>query len=166
METNNDIRKELENISPFLAKMNKGEETKKAMPAGYFEHLPDRVLHQIHELEGLTNKQPAGASQWENFKAMIWQWLSPRYMVPVAGCFLLVIGGYYFQNKSENDPHYLSAIDKNEAIQYLELHSDEIDENLLANLQPNFKEIVTSQEQAQIVSYLEENEGYDDLEEI
>jgi hypothetical protein len=166
METKHDINKELENLSPFLAKIEKGEEAKKAMPAGYFEHLPDRVLHQIYALEAVDKKPHAPAGWWEAAKIDLLAWLSPRYMVPLTACFILLLAGYFVKNTLVGSGYYLSAIDKEEAVQYLHGHIDEIDENLLANLHPNFTDIAISQDQEHIKSYLEENEGYDDLVDI
>lgn len=90
MKNKNELRDELEELSPFLAKQwEQGEGFK--VPKDYFRSLPEEVLKKVRE-EQPTVAEPQ--RNWLDDLAMFFQsLLQPRYAVAIASVAVLVIAG-------------------------------------------------------------------------
>jgi hypothetical protein len=83
MENQNDLLKELENISPELAKVSKKDAF--SIPDGYFETLPDVISERIHS-GNLKGKVVKG----HFFGSRFLKWAAASIII------LLLGSGYYY----------------------------------------------------------------------
>lgn len=90
MDKDNNIQKELEELSPLLARMKDKKETVK-IPDNYFHYLENSVMQQV-QLENrpvLQINKRESISLWSRF-------FSGRLIVGFASVVLLVLAGVYF----------------------------------------------------------------------
>ena len=161
-----EIKQELKNICPELFIVKDLKEHQEVVPEGYFVHLSDRILHQIYENSALQKREVPKISLLEKVKkwsSMIWV---PKYAVALSICFISI--GIYFVSKNSvvDEQVLLRAINKSEGLDYLFIHSEELDESMLNHLIEMPSSIALRDENAQITNYLEENLNTEDLEEI
>lgn len=84
MNRKEDIRKELEEIAPFLAKLDNKMAFK--VPKGYFEELPDNVLETVSPLAALKQKQAfkVPANYFESLPDLVLERVKPQEEPEVA----------------------------------------------------------------------------------
>jgi len=113
----NEIKDELEELSPFLSKLKKDKKEGFSMPANYFEGFEDRLMHRIHEeeaLEGTTSSDTGSASSptigfWSFIKSMF----RPQYAVGFSVAMVLIVFSLYLFNNGEqtvNQPILLAQV--------------------------------------------------------
>lgn len=106
------VQKELEEISPFLAKLS-GEKKKANTPENYFAYLENSVMQQV-ELEATPTLQTTAGT-----RVSLWNLLfSPRGAMSLASVALLIFAGFYF---IKND-----AVQSDTALQFADLTDAEI----------------------------------------
>ncbi len=106
MNNNNDIREELEGLSPFLSKQKNRPEGFE-IPKDYFKSLPNMVMDKVKE-KPVIYQEPS--SNWvDEIITMLQGLFQPRYAVAIASVAILLVAGIYFTADSEN-PAPLTAL--------------------------------------------------------
>jgi len=124
MKENQEIRNELEEISPFLAGMKKEQPFK--VPAQYFEQLQDDVLQQV---KAETQKEANPGLSWlDRGIASFLLLFQPRYAVGFASIAILLVAGIYF-SRIETDS---TAVSKNT---FADLDMEETQEYIASNIE-------------------------------
>lgn len=158
MESRNDIRDELNELSPLLSKLDKREGFQ--VPPRYFEKLTHEVLQKATTESTPVQTVPQWQQSLSNIWAAIWQ---PKMAMALATITLLVVATtFFFNNGSEvTDPlAELSAISDEELNLYIEENFDELDMVLYADINE-------SSEDGLIPSNLDDetlNELFDDFD--
>lgn len=100
MKNQDDIQKELQELSPLLAKL-KAKEQKPEVPENYFQSLPNQVWEQI-KLQPAPQRPVAPPSAWERLLKGLQVLLQPRVVVSLATFAVLITAGIYFLNFGAN----------------------------------------------------------------
>ena len=134
MKDNQDIRDELNEISPFLAGMEKKQPFK--VPAQYFEQLQNDVLQEL-KAEAQEDSQP-GLSWLDRGIEALLLLLQPRYAVGFASVAILLVAGIYFSSM-ESDPisnaeSTFADLDIEETQEYIASNIDEFEAEWLMDL--------------------------------
>jgi hypothetical protein len=129
-----EMRKELEGLSPLLHQLKKRhpDTPPDQIPKGYFHRMQDEVLGRIREEE--RQRSPGSTtSQWvEWFR----QLFSPKLVVGLATAAVLVVAGLWWMNRSvniqtvEGDIAW-SSLSQNEVNAYVNENLDEFDLDLI-----------------------------------
>lgn len=145
MNQRDDIRRELEEIAPSLAKIEKKEPFR--APDGYFEQFPQHIRTQIAG-------QPGTASASSQVMEALEQWLSillrPAYATGFSVVLLLLITGSYAlylnqQTGSANQQEMsLSMLSSQEVDAYLSEHIEQFDESVISESVGNLQAVETS----------------------
>jgi hypothetical protein len=99
----NEIKDELEKLSPFLSKFKKDKKNGFSMPANYFERFEDRLMNRIYEeeaLEATTSPDTGSASSPTiRFWSFVRLLFIPQYAAGFSiGIVVIVFGLYFFNN--------------------------------------------------------------------
>ncbi len=124
----NEIKKELEALSPFLSKIEKKESDE--VPFMYFENLADQVLEKA---------QPS--DQKTSWIALIKRFYSPKIAMGIATSLLLVAGFWFFQKSKIKTEHYktiANQITEEEIYEYLEEDIDDFSIETLEEMDIDF----------------------------
>ncbi|MFN7116770.1 MAG: hypothetical protein ACK4TA_08205 [Saprospiraceae bacterium] len=100
MKKQDDIQKELQALSPLLAKL-KAKEQKPEVPENYFQSLPNQVWEQI-KLQPAPERPTAKTSAAQHLLNRLQTLLQPRIAVSLATFIILIIAGIYFINPFVN----------------------------------------------------------------
>lgn len=97
MSKKDEIRKELEGLSPLLSKMKEEGRQPFRVPEGYFKGLPGDVLRRARAEEGLVRGRRPSAAERSGMGFGAWlQWLLlPRRAVGLAVALMLVVAGAF-----------------------------------------------------------------------
>lgn len=96
MENKEELKKELEALSPFLLTRKEKMEGFR-VPKDYFKSLPDEVLHK-------TRPTPPARSSWlDELTAFMQQLWQPRYALGLAAAVVLVVAAICFFDQPENN---------------------------------------------------------------
>lgn len=132
MDKDKDIHKELEELSPLLAKMKEQKEVVE-MPDNYFHYLENSVMQQV-QLENTPVLQTVGGtpiSLWSRF-------FSVRGIMGLASVVLLAIAGIYFNQAgtatSTNSLQFADLTDT-EILNYLTDNAEILDIYSLSELE-------------------------------
>ncbi len=98
MKNQNDIQKELQELSPLLAKL-KAKAQKPEVPENYFQSLPNQVWEQI-KLQPAPQRPVAPPNAWERLLSYFQMLLQPRVAVSLATFVILITAGVYFLNNN------------------------------------------------------------------
>lgn len=180
MHSKDEIKKELEELSPFLAKL-KAKEDPFNVPSNYFDNLADQVMAQIKEEEEVA--APKVVSQptpsWiDRLIEQLQLLLQPQYALQLASvAILLAAGAYFFWPSSSISPGNIDEIAANisedELIQYVQHNIDdfEVSQFVDAGIQEvNFdlflETEINSEEMDQLMDDLLEDLDESSLEEL
>ena len=146
-----DLKKELEEIAPFLLEKKPAEEME--VPYLYFEKLPDRVLDRINKEPGWAGNQSGNIFNW-------WQkLLSPRPVWAFAGLVLLVTACIFWW-RSPAPAGNLPTLTESDIQQYIDENEDDFSEDLILETLTDDKVEIkiedTRIDQQDIEKYLEE----------
>ena len=146
-----DLKKELEDIAPFLLEKKPAEEME--VPYLYFEKLPDRVLDRINKEPGRAGNQSGNIFNW-------WQkLLSPRPVWAFAGLVLLVTACIFWW-RSPVPAGALPELTESDILQYIDENEDDFSEDLILEALTGDKVEIkiedTRIDQQDIEKYLEE----------
>ena len=130
MNREEDIRKELEEISPFLSRLKK--ENPFEVPADYFENLPDQILEQVRPTAQPST--PVARESWlDQLLNSLATLLQPRPALALVSLALLVVAGIFLLRT--NDPGQLAERTlAEEAKDYIASNIDEVDDELLMEM--------------------------------
>jgi hypothetical protein len=103
MNKKEDIKNELNEISPFLSDLNKDRKEGFSLPNNYFENFEDRLMSRIKEENALI-----GSTKTDDSDISFISWLlkavellfTPKYAVPFATAVVLVVFGFQFFGKA------------------------------------------------------------------
>ena len=99
MENQDDIKKELEQLSPLLRGL-KEKGTGFSVPENYFQQLPDQILEQ---LKPSTQERVTARPIWlENFQQFMLSLFQPRFALALASVLILVVA-IIFINPGSNE---------------------------------------------------------------
>ncbi len=127
MKKKDEIREELNELSPLLARMKKENSFK--VPRNYFESLPDKVMEQVCPQ---PQTQQAPQIGWldrllENLAVL----LQPRYAVGLATIAILIVAGvFYLQKPGVDQPGGFDS----PLAQYISDNIDEFDAEMIYEL--------------------------------
>ena len=125
MKKKNEIKDELNKLSPFLSDIKKKDSFK--VPKNYFNSLPDKILEQVLVTTENPEKSIAQPNWLDSLIENIAVLFQPRYAVGLATVMILVIAAVYFSQKT------VSPIEESYqlASQYIEENIDEFDAEML-----------------------------------
>lgn len=129
MKNQTDIQKELQEMSPFLAKL-KAQEQKPAVPENYFHALPDQIWEQI-KLQPAPERTIKRPGILERTLQSLQVLLQPRIAVTLSTFAVLIVAGIFFlkpQNQSSTKEESLTAEDITD---YIKNNLHEFDTDLL-----------------------------------
>lgn len=138
MKHKDELREELERLSPFLAKM-KCEKEGFIVPKDYFKALPNEVLNKVQQAVPMP-EQASWRDKTVLFFQNIWQ---PRYVLAIASALAILVVAVCFIKKTPSKQEALPVATVQAAdIPYEDLHEyltdniEDIDEELIveANL--------------------------------
>ncbi len=95
MKNRDELRKELDEFSPFLKKMKERDEGFK-VPGDYFKSLPDEVLNKIKP------DVPASRSWMDELAAFVQRLWQPRYALALATAVVLVVAAVWIFDQNKN----------------------------------------------------------------
>lgn len=129
-----ELRKELQTLSPFLEVMKTEKEGFK-VPDNYFSNLADDVLWKIRtEPLALEAKEPFRKSWFEKMDSLLRTVMSPQYALVLASIVLLLVAGIFFIRPAFTPQDELASLSKEEIHQYLINHAHELDPETLVEL--------------------------------
>ena len=126
MKKNDEIREELKELSPFLAKMKREDAFK--VPKNYFDSLPDKVLEQVQP-QPATQQTPQ-ISWFDRLIDSFAVLLQPRYAVGLATVAVLLVAGVFYMQK----PVAPEITPDNSLAQYISDNIDEFDAEMIYEL--------------------------------
>jgi len=149
MKKSTKIDQELEEISPFLAEMRKGEDAFK-IPDNYFDYLSESVLEQVKLEPQLSINKKKEKTPWYAF-------LFHRAAVGSMATLAVILAVVLLTDQSQIVDQSLANISSEEFSEYVSTHIEEFEVNdfLEADLLGNIREIEL--EEQEIEQYLEEN---------
>lgn len=137
MENKESINKELESLSPKLAKL-KAKGTGLTVPENYFQALPDQVWEKIRlETKTATPPPRVSTSGWldvaTNFFYTLFQ---PRYALAFATVLVLLVAGVLIFSDDATPQHTdpLAGISEEEALLYIQQNLEDFDTKLFTDL--------------------------------
>ena len=146
-----EIREELESLSPFLAKM-KEQEDGFEVPKNYFQSLPNQVFEKLGtEPSPLKIEQKSASGFWVNPLRFLFQ---PKYAFALASVALLLIASVFWINNTPEEG-LLANLSDEEIESYIFNNIDEFDSELWMENDLGFDDLDLSNE--------EEEEYLDDL---
>ena len=100
MKRREEIREELEQLSPLLAKM-KEEDPGFRVPENYFQQLPDEIMARMEQEKSQEASPSIQASWWDQFLHSLQFLLQPRYAMALAAILLLIVAGIWWLRPTE-----------------------------------------------------------------
>ena len=142
MEPKKEIQEELEQISPFLAGLDKTQNFK--VPVNYFEEMQEDLWQKVAP----ESKSAPVAVQKKTWLSQLDEWLAnwfqPRLALSLASLLLLLTAGWYFMSSVDGSEELVaveSSLLDDEAYDYFAQNFDEFDAELLSQLDFDDEEI-------------------------
>lgn len=132
MENKDEIRKELEELSPFLSKMKKEKEGFE-VPANYFKQLPDLIMDRIQEEEAPSYSTAPTTNWLDQIIERIQLLLQPQYAMALASVAILIVASIFFfgQNDDLANATTLAEVSDDEISSYVMNNVEEFEMDLL-----------------------------------
>jgi hypothetical protein len=168
MKNKDELRDELNELSPLLAKRRGMDEGFK-VPKDYFRSLPDEVLKKVRpETPPIVEPQRNGLAGLTEFLQNLFQ---PRYALAYASVAVLIaVGIYFFVNQPVADAPQIAEVETEALENYLEENIDAISTDLLEEqFAESGTESMPSLELEAVEDYLDgslDDIDLDDLEEL
>ncbi|MCP4439816.1 MAG: hypothetical protein GY810_12805 [Aureispira sp.] len=150
-----EIAEELNEISPFLAKLKKEKKPQSGLPSNYFNNFGDRLLSRIKEEEALTPKTTANAKKDNSFWAKISWLFRPQYAIGLATMLILVVVGINMLNQTpatvvnDNPEQLLAQLSADDLNIYIDENLDEFStEDIIETMDEQTIEQLPSTEKA------------------
>lgn len=133
MKNQDDVKKELQELSPLLAKLKEKEQPLE-VPENYFDALPDQIWEQIKLMpqSECTQSQPAW---WERIMIGLQTLLQPRVAIGLATFAVLIVAGI-FMLKPDAEDHsedLFASLSAEEVTAYMSQNIHEFDTDMLIN---------------------------------
>jgi hypothetical protein len=140
MKRKEDIRKELEELSPFLAKLKK-EKDGFEVPVDYFQGLSDQIMDRIKAEEQPAPQASPATPAWVTQVKQAIQWLvQPQYALAIASVAILLVAGWWWNQSNTLRP-------SSDAL-FAELSQEDILNYIDQNIENFGTELVTAVEQS------------------
>jgi len=125
MKEQDDIQRELEGLSPELARRRAASAERQA-PEGYFEQLPDVVLQRLKNTSGSPLRVAARRSEESRW------YHRPSYIAGLAAAMALLLAfSFYFLQTEAPPAASLASLEEEEIQLYIEGHIEEFDLQLM-----------------------------------
>jgi hypothetical protein len=129
-----ELRKELQAMSPFLEVMKTDKEGFK-VPENYFSSLADEVLWKIHtEPTPIEVNAPIRKSWLEQMDSVLRAFLQPRLVLALASIAIIIVAGMFFFSPFFQPTNDLASLSHDEIQHYLINHAYELDPETLVEL--------------------------------
>jgi len=125
MEKDKNIKSELEELAPFLAKLDKKEGYQ--VPFNFFEKLEEEVLEEVLPKPNSTARQ-APTHERRSWRAIFGLQPAYRFGVALASVAVLVVIGWQFLGSSENATQEFTSI-------WEEVSLTEVEEYVVSNIE-------------------------------
>ncbi|MDX1940498.1 MAG: hypothetical protein SFU99_08100 [Saprospiraceae bacterium] len=129
MKNREDVNKELQALSPLLAKL-KEKQTPLEVPENYFHALPDQIWEQIKLMPQPERTKPQ-LGWWERLMNGASVLLRPRIAIGVATFAILVIAGIFMLKPGSDSENPFSGLSGEEVTAYMSENIHEFDTELL-----------------------------------
>lgn len=133
MRNKDELKKELEELSPFLFEQKTAGEGYR-VPKDYFKDLSDEILLQVKQPVPVTEQQPG----WLEQTILAIQYLfQPRFALAYACLALLIAATFFLGNDADSIQQQIAATNLLVEVpddlldSYVTLNIDEFDENIL-----------------------------------
>jgi hypothetical protein len=161
------LQKELENHSPFLAKMKRNDSGFE-VPKNYFKNLPDEIIGQLTTDNQPINSKKEAKTSWltEVLDNLAWL-LQPRPAMAFTSVLLLIFAGLFLLKTQKNTASSVSLADipVEDLELYLSENIDEFDTETLVQSDENlFENGINSTDEMD--AYFEEIIEETDLEDL
>ncbi len=133
MNKKEEVQKELQALSPLLARM-KAQEPKLEVPENYFEALPDQVWEQIKLMPQPERVQPGW---WARLQANVQVLLQPRIAVGLATFVVLIVAGIYFLKPTTSSDDPFARLTAEEVTAYMAQNAEEFEPSMLLEAMGN-----------------------------
>lgn len=125
MKERDDIQKELEGLSPELAR-RRAADSDRRIPEDYFEQLPDVVLQRLQTAPASPLRVAARRTSQRRW------YQQPSLIAGLAATVLLLLAFlFYLQQPQPSQPSSLAALEEEEIQLYIEEHIEEFDLQLI-----------------------------------
>lgn len=162
MENKENIKKELEELAPIFARMEKKNPF--SVPDSYFQNLPGKLLERVKQ-----EPQPLPERMEQMLNSFFNRLFQPRYAIPFAACLVLlpVSIGLLKQKNQTAAPLLLSDIPTAEIDAYILADIDEYDMVALNDVVPAQTTAIIPQNisEEELNNFLEDNIDNQTLEE-
>ncbi|MEL6864366.1 MAG: hypothetical protein AAFP19_08105 [Bacteroidota bacterium] len=152
MNKQEDSRKELEEISPFLANLKKEQPFK--VTKNYFEQLPDQVLDRVQTTQKEA-QAPAGPNWLDQLAQSLALLLQPRYALSLATVALVIVATVFMLRSADPSMSTVVAEEKGE------LSEEVIQDYIAANIEDFEADLLWEMSQGEALSDFDELEGED-----
>ena len=160
----NEVREELENLSPFLSKMKEKKEGFE-VPKNYFKGLPNQIFEKLgNEPSPLAMPEKSGQGFWSNPFQFLFR---PKYALAFATVSLLIMASIFWTNNpTETLP--LAELTSEEIQTYISDNIDEFDEELFmeSNLRFEDLEAFENADSDELLNDIIDDLDIEDLEEL
>lgn len=129
MKNQNEVQKELQELSPLLAKL-KAQAQKQEVPENYFQSLPNQVWEQI-KLQPAPERPTKPAGVWERLMNALQILLQPRVAVSLATFAVLILVGIYFLKPEASVVPVNNELTAEDITSYIKDNIQEFDTDLL-----------------------------------
>ena len=159
MKPNNDIRKELEEISPFLAKLKDKKEGFE-VPKDYFSTLADDIMEKCLPVEGIKKVPPSKNRFWDWLDNLLTPLMQPRYAMALSSLVFVVFFAIYLWPSVQDNAEIVAGQDvtREEVLTYVTDNLEDFDLELLAELdvEIDYNDLFELNEQ-ELEEYINEN---------
>ena len=137
MKKEDETKKELEGLSPFLAKIKSGQEDPFVVPKDYFKSLEDQLISEIPKNERITTPEVFPKVSWLDWFAQLIL-PKPQLALGFGVLVILIVGTVFWVNQDKGltstslaNAETAAPIDYEEIEQYVVDHIDEFGTDLL-----------------------------------
>ncbi|MEN0006002.1 MAG: hypothetical protein AAF798_17765 [Bacteroidota bacterium] len=126
MDQQEEINKELNELSPFLAKLKK-EPDGFEVPHNYFKALPDEIMSRIEAEEQSSRSEAPGFSWLQQWQAALQGLLQPQYAMALASVVLLLVATWWWfapNSAMAEQENVFATLSEEEILNYIDDHID------------------------------------------
>lgn len=131
MKNSEDVQKELQELSPFLAKL-KEKQPSLEVPENYFQALPDQIWEQI-KLMPQPEQAKSQLGWWNRLLTGLQILLQPRVAIGLTTFVVLLVAGIFIlkPDSSSDSKGLLAGLSGEEVTAYMSENLHEFDTDLL-----------------------------------
>lgn len=131
MKNKEEVRKELQELSPLLAKL-KEREKPLDVPENYFDALPDQIWEQI-KLMPQPEREQAKPGWWLRLTTTLQSFMQPRIAIGLATLAVLIVAGIFIlkPGAEDNSEDLFASLSAEEVTAYISKNIHEFDTDLL-----------------------------------